>query len=133
MNLIIGAVKPHHVHRYIVKTSDNKGHYHVDEGFTRVVNGNSIDCHVHMFRGVTTFDKGHYHRFYGKTGPAIPLPDGGHYHVLEERTFHNYDEPIEVKFGGVVYGDPNRPVHDHHFRGKTIEIIGYDPFFYKCF
>lgn len=129
MNLLIGAVKPHHTHYYLLKSSDAKGHYHVVKGITRVINGNRLDRHIHMFRGVTTLDNRHYHRFYGKTGPAIPLEGGGHYHVIDERTFYNYDEPLEAQFGGVIYGEHDRPKHEHRFSGKTIDIIGYDPFF----
>jgi hypothetical protein len=133
MNLLIGGVRPHHAHRYVVKSMDSKGHHHFVDGITRVVNGNNIDRHVHMYRGVTTFDKNHYHRYYGKTGPAIPLPDGSHYHEIEERTFYNYDEPIEIKFGGVIYGEHDRPKHDHWYKGRTIDIVGNDPFFNEFF
>lgn len=129
MSFIIGAKKPHHAHRFFAITTDTKAHYHTIEGYTRSVNGNSFDRHIHMYRGVTSFENKHYHRFYGKTGPAIPLADGSHYHEFEMRTYYNYDEPLEVKFGGVKYGDPNRPKHDHWFKGKTLDIVGEDPYF----
>jgi hypothetical protein len=129
LSFIIGGVKPHHAHIYYAKTTESKGHYHFIDGITRVVNGNSYDRHFHLYRGITSMSNNHYHRYYGKTGPAIPLPDGGHYHEFEERTYYNYDEPLEIEFGGVIYGDPSRPKHDHRFKGKTIKEVGYDSFF----
>jgi hypothetical protein len=133
MGFIIGAVKPHHAHRFFAETTVSKNHYHIVEGFTRVVNGNSYDRHYHLYRGVTSFENKHYHRFFGKTGPAITLPDGSHYHLIEERTYYNYDEALKIKFGGVKYGDPDRPKHDHRFKGKTMESVGYEPFFNDMF
>ena len=124
--LLIGRVKPHHAHYFFVKTTFSKDHYHIINGFTRMVNGNEIDRHDHLFRGITSFDHNHYHRFYGKTGLAIPLPEGGHYHLLEMRTYFNYDRQLVNKYGGVVYGDSDHPKHDHLFKGKTGRSVGED-------
>jgi hypothetical protein len=129
MSLIIGAIRPHHAHFYSTETTVSKDHFHFLKGFTKPVNGNSFDRHFHLFRGITSLDNKHYHRYYGKTGPAIPLSDGGHYHELENRTYYNYDEPLEVKFGGILYGEQNRPKHEHFFKGRTYELVGNDPFF----
>jgi hypothetical protein len=60
MNFIIGALKPHHAHRFFAKTTVTKAHYHTIEGYTRSVNGNSFDRHIHMYRGVTSFENKHY-------------------------------------------------------------------------
>ncbi|HZH62280.1 MAG TPA: YmaF family protein [Metabacillus sp.] len=125
----IGLVKPHHAHRFQAKTTEASGHYHQIDGFTLIVNGNSFDRHRHYFRGVTTTANNHYHRFYGETGPAIPFKNGGHYHLFESRTYYNYDEASLSQFGGVTYGEGERPKHDHTFSGKTLEIVGEDPFF----
>jgi YmaF family len=128
MSLIIGAIRPHHAHFYFTETTVSKDHFHILKGFTKPVNGNSFDRHFHRYLGITSFDNKHYHRYYGKTGPAIPLSDGGHYHELDNRTYYNYDEPLEVEFGGVLYDEQNRPKHEHFFKGRTSEPVGYDPF-----
>ncbi|MDQ0229439.1 hypothetical protein J2S19_000690 [Metabacillus malikii] len=124
-------IRPHHAHRIYAKTTNENGHTHMIKGFTRNVNGNSFDKHVHRFQGITTFENGHNHRFYGVTGPAIPLPGGAHYHKIEERTYFNYDEPLEIKHGGVWYANEERSKHDHRFKGRTYDRIGVDPFFYE--
>ncbi|MBU7591792.1 hypothetical protein FVO58_04495 [Metabacillus halosaccharovorans] len=125
----IGTVKPHHAHRFEAKTSVSKEHDHLLKGFTLTVNGNSFDRHRHYFRGVTMSTNNHYHRFYGETGPAIPLENGGHYHLFESRTYYNYDEAVLPQYGGVMYGNSERPKHDHTFSGRTLDIVGVDPFF----
>lgn len=129
MDVLIGSVKPHHSHHFFAKTTTNKGHFHIIDGFTRMVNGNTFDRHDHSYRGITSNGNGHYHRFYGKTGPAIPLSDGGHYHELELRTYYNYDSPLVCKYGGVIYGDSKRPKHDHLFKGRTTSGSVGDEFF----
>ncbi|WP_229751921.1 YmaF family protein [Marinithermofilum abyssi] len=48
-----------------------------------------VPDHVHEYRRTTTFDDGHVHHFSGVTGPPIPLPDGGHYHIIEGETTIN--------------------------------------------
>ena len=121
-------VKPHHAHFFAAKTTESKGHFHLIKGFTLTVNGNDFDRHRHFIRGVTMTANKHYHRFYGETGPAIPLENGGHYHLFETRTYYNYDEAVLSQFGGVTYGDGERPKHDHTFSGRTHGIVGEDPF-----
>ncbi len=125
------TVKPHHAHRIYAQTTVDKGHFHLITGFTRNVNGNSFDKHVHRFQGITSYENNHYHRYYGITGPAIPLPDGSHYHEFNERTYFNYDEPLEIQHGGVWYAADDKPKHDHRFQGRTVDRIGVDPFFYE--
>ncbi len=125
----IGMIKPHHAHRFSAKTSESKGHIHIINGFTMEVNGNSFDRHRHFFRGVTSTQNKHYHRFYGETGAAIPLENGGHYHLFETRTYYSYNQPLPMESGGVLYGESDRPRHDHSFSGKTLEVVGEDPFF----
>ncbi|MFV2045926.1 YmaF family protein [Metabacillus litoralis] len=125
--ILIGADKPHHAHRFSAFTTIYREHFHIIDGFTRGVNGNSFDRHRHLYRGITSFKNKHYHRFYGETGPAIPLPGGGHYHLFEDRTYYNYDEPIDIEYGGVLYGEGERPKHDHRFEGRTYGIVGEDP------
>lgn len=125
--ILIGMDKPHHAHLFRAITTTYRTHYHVIDGFTRVVNGSSLDRHRHLYRGITSFQNKHYHRFYGETGPAIPLPDGSHYHTFENRTYYNYDKPLETEYGGVLYGEGERPKHDHRFKGRTYEIVGEDP------
>ncbi len=131
MNMRIGQIKPHHAHRYFTRTTIDNGHYHFVEGFTRTVNGNALDQHFHLFRGITSYENNHYHRYYGKTGPAIPMGNGDHYHLIENRTYYNYDQPLEVEFGGVLYSEDERPKHDHNFKGNTFETVGYDPFLFQ--
>lgn len=51
------------------------------------VNGDGTDRHVHTFAGITSLADGHHHHVEGVTGPAIPLEDGRHYHLIYGRTF----------------------------------------------
>ncbi|WP_273131178.1 YmaF family protein [Bacillus weihaiensis] len=133
MLIPIGTVKPHHSHRFFARTTLVKGHYHYIEGFTKTVNGNGLDRHVHAFQGITSNQGKHYHRFYSVTGPAIPLEDGGHYHEISDRIYYNYDEPLELLYGGVLYAANERPKHDHQFKGITYEAVGYDPYYERIF
>ncbi|MGM7720039.1 YmaF family protein [Metabacillus sp. Hm71] len=128
MDFIIGAVKPHHAHLFTAKTTVSKKHFHTITGFTRPVNGNSLDRHFHLYRGVTSYDNKHFHRFYGKTGPAIPLPDGSHYHMFAGETYVNFDEPLKIILGEQEEMDAFYPKHNHRFSGKTSDIVGEDPF-----
>ncbi|MEC1682626.1 hypothetical protein P9D85_03855, partial [Bacillus mojavensis] len=40
-----------------------------------------------------------------------------------------YNEPILIRYGGVVYDPRNqtRKTHRHHLKGKTREIVGNEP------
>ncbi|MDZ5720386.1 YmaF family protein [Bacillus sp. SN1] len=120
---------PPHAHAYHVKTTKEQGHYHLIEGFTQPANGSNTDQHTHYFTGITSFESGHFHRYYGVSGPAIPLADGTHYHEIEETTYLAYNEPIEIRYGGVVYDpkDDGRKTHRHALKGRTREIVGNEP------
>jgi len=119
---------PSHAHYFKAQSTESYNHTHIVEAFTFNVNGSSADEHVHHYTGITSISNNHYHRFYGKTGPPIRLENGGHYHKVSGRVFFNYNDPIVVKYGGVVY-HPNlgRDVHEHKYEGKTSEGIGYFP------
>ncbi|WP_078545715.1 YmaF family protein [Litchfieldia alkalitelluris] len=119
--------KPSHSHYYYALSTENVGHRHVVDGFTFNVNGSNDDEHVHHYTGLTKFEARHYHRYYGVTGPAIPTEDGGHYHEIEGRVYNNYIDPLTIKFGGVVYSQTKRDVHDHNYEGRTGTGIGYFP------
>ncbi|MCP6681298.1 YmaF family protein [Bacillus nakamurai] len=121
--------KPPHVHAYRAKTDAERGHYHLIEGFSKPENGSNTDQHTHYYSGITSFENGHFHRYYGISGPAIPRLDGTHYHELEETTFSAYNEPIEIRYGGVVYDPRNdvRKTHRHKLKGRTREVVGNEP------
>ncbi|WP_188646591.1 YmaF family protein [Marinithermofilum abyssi] len=44
-----------------------------------------VPNHVHEYGGPLHFGDVHVHHFSCVTGPPIPLPDGGHYHIIEQR------------------------------------------------
>ncbi|WP_158701738.1 YmaF family protein [Lentibacillus sp. Marseille-P4043] len=56
--------------------------------------------HTHEYSGWTNFDDKQRHKISGRTGPAIPLQDGGHIHYYE----------------GFTTGYPN---HQHWYQGFT--------------
>ncbi|MDR0137456.1 YmaF family protein [Metabacillus idriensis] len=114
-----------HAHFYQGVTEYKENHYHYVLGFSKPLNGNSYDKHFHYVEGLTTFDNQHYHRFYVKTGPPIPMLDGTHYHLFSGKTYRNYTEGEPVEFGGVVYSEQQKPVHQHLFNGRTSGPIGY--------
>jgi len=119
---------PSHSHYFHAQTTESVNHSHIIDVFTFNVNGSNDDKHFHHYTGITRMANNHYHRFYGKTGPPIPLDNGGHYHKVSGRVYFNYNEPIVVKYGGVVYDwDLGRDVHDHKYEGKTSDGIGYFP------
>lgn len=119
--------KPPHAHPYRAITTTERGHRHVVYGFTFSANGSNLDDHTHFYRGITTAESGHYHRYYGITGPPIALPNGTHYHEISGRVYRNYVEPIETPYGGVVYQAGKKEVHDHRYKGRTGEPLGYFP------
>ncbi|MGA9288016.1 MAG: YmaF family protein [Anaerobacillus sp.] len=77
-------------------------------GYSFPVNGTSFDQHVHRIEGLTIKENGHQHRYGLQSGPAIPLPAGGHYHTFEGKTFS-----VEN--------------HAHSFRGETGLPLGNYP------
>lgn len=118
---------PSHVHYYKGITTIEENHRHYIDGFTYPVNGSSYDQHTHRYRGITSFENEHYHRYYGETSPAIPLPNGSHYHTIKGRVYFNYSEPLEIEYGGVVYGPEEKEVHDHNYQGQTGKETGMFP------
>lgn len=114
-----------HAHFFQGVTEMKEDHFHYLTGFSKPLNGNSYDGHFHYIEGLTTFDNQHYHRFYAKTGPPIPMLDGSHYHLFFGKSYRNYTDPEPTQFGGVVYSQQQRPVHQHLYKGRTSGPIGY--------
>jgi len=92
--------RPVHVHPFSGVTSVDAGHHHRYAGITE--SAPSGVQHVHYYIAETSFDDGHTHQIRGTTGPAIPLPGGGHVHHFEGYTTIN-----------------GRTPHAHHYRGTT--------------
>lgn len=91
---------PVHVHAFSGETSYDDGHSHAYAGWTEPAP--SGVPHVHGYHSITSFVSGHTHVIRGVTGPAIPLGDGGHYHLFE----------------GYTTVDGANP-HSHAYRGRT--------------
>lgn len=92
--------RPVHTHRYQGVASFDVGHRHRYTGVTAPAPGGVQ--HTHVYEAKTTSDDGHTHIIRGRTGPAIPLPGGGHYHVMAGAT----------TVGGVT-------PHRHSYAGRT--------------
>lgn len=88
-----------HVHPLFLPTTVDERHLHYLRAYTEPAPG-GLDDHVHRYYGVTTYNFGHVHRYWGVTGPAKPLPGGGHYHLLQGET--SVDEG-----------------HKHSYKGRT--------------
>lgn len=72
---------PEHSHSYSGTTTYSQGHVHHYGGVTdRAPSGVP---HNHYMEGDTTFNHGHHHDYVTRTGPAINLPDGRHYHYFQ--------------------------------------------------
>lgn len=133
MKAVNWELQHNHAHFVGMMTGETEGHRHYTDLFVFPVGGSSYDEHVHYYRGFTEITLGHAHRFYDYTGPAIPLPDGTHYHVLEGETYYNYTSPISVQFQGknyiegVQYNPGQKNVHRHSYFGYTGGPIGYPP------
>lgn len=116
-------VAPHHSHYFGLPSSITLGHSHSLKAFVFPVNGSSTDRHVHTFKGISSTENEHLHHLLeGKTGPAITLPDGSHYHEIFGKTgnrpfIHQGNFEIPVSY----------PVHDHEYKGVTGIGIGYEP------
>jgi hypothetical protein len=89
-----------HVHEFKGVTSYDVGHNHRYAGTTE--QAPSGVPHTHRYFTFTSFDDGHRHEIRGVTGPAIPLPGGGHYH----------------EFSGVTTVGGATP-HRHSYKGRT--------------
>nr|WP_234032936.1 YmaF family protein [Paenibacillus faecalis] len=87
-----------HVHPFSGDTSYDVGHFHHYAGITEAAP--SGVQHVHNYYAVTSFDDGHKHTIRGTTGPAYPLPGGGHYHHFEGYTTVNGAVPHAHKYAG---------------------------------
>ncbi|ALS21728.1 MULTISPECIES: YmaF family protein [Paenibacillus] len=114
---------PSHAHLFQGWSSLVLGHVHLVEFFTYPVNGSATDQHVHTYQGHTSVAVGHFHRFIGRTGCAIPLPDGSHYHDIDAIVD---EEPFEFKKGYYVTVSRIKP-HTHEFKGFTGTGLGYEP------
>lgn len=102
-------------------------HDHWIDLFTYPVNGTADDGHTHDYQGTSKAAAAdgqlHFHRFYGVTGPAIPLPDGRHIHRIKQEMF---DEPFQFE-GGSYRTVLTIPRHIHSYAGSTGTGIGYEP------
>ncbi|MFC0215777.1 YmaF family protein [Paenibacillus chartarius] len=89
-----------HIHQFEGVTSLDVGHNHRYVGLTFLA-ATGVQ-HVHSYYAETSIDDGHAHIIQGTTGPAIPLPNGGHIHYFEGYTTVNGSTP-----------------HTHMYRGNT--------------
>ncbi|RBW69763.1 hypothetical protein DS031_09530 [Bacillus taeanensis] len=115
-----------HTHYFKTVSSKNVYHQHVVDGFTYPINGSSYDGHRHFYRSRTSFNSNHFHRVRGYTGPAVPLPDGTHYHVIEGNVIEQYLNPEVSEYGGLTYM-PGQKTHRHPFKAITSKPLGYYP------
>ncbi|KGK81740.1 YmaF family protein [Clostridium sp. HMP27] len=72
-----------HSHSYVGTTSFDDCHVHHYGGVTS--KSPSGVPHTHCLKGETTYLDDHDHDYETKTGPAIVLHDGLHYHYYETR------------------------------------------------
>jgi hypothetical protein len=112
-----------HAHHFRGISSSNLNHSHIVEFFTFPTNGNSTDGHFHHYGGVTKYAEKpvrHFHRYRGITGPAIPHPNGSHYHEVWNTV---NDEPFRLVKGAyrTVFTIKR---HTHDFSGKTGVELG---------
>ncbi|MBC8061682.1 MAG: hypothetical protein H7Y18_13585 [Clostridiaceae bacterium] len=87
-----------HSHSFSGSTTYVKNHIHNYGGVT--AKAASGIPHVHSMEGNTTFNVAHEHTYMTRTGPAIPVQDGLHYHYFKTRVT-------------LVKG------HSHYIYGKT--------------
>ncbi|WP_426452755.1 YmaF family protein [Paenibacillus sp. S-38] len=97
------AGRPVHVHSFAGITSFDVGHSHEYAGVTAPAP--SGVPHVHEYHTETTFNDGHTHFIRGKTGEAIPLPGGGHYHYFQGFTTMNGTHPHAHAYQGRTGGE----------------------------
>jgi hypothetical protein len=121
------------VHYFQTVTTAAEGHRHRMQSFVYAANGNASDGHIHYIRGTTERVAGHTHRYYDKTSPPIPLPDGSHYHTLSGVTYYNYTRPLQLLaggepiVGGVAYTGLPEARHRHSYVGATSRNFGEPP------
>lgn len=82
-----------HSHSYAGITTYNKGHIHHYGGVT--AKAPSGVPHTHSMDGETTYNLEHDHDYKTRTGPAMHLPDGRHYHYFQT--------PVELVNGHIHY------------------------------
>ncbi|NEW06250.1 hypothetical protein GK047_09525 [Paenibacillus sp. SYP-B3998] len=123
-----GAIPPAHVHFFTTKTSETLHHYHLLRLYTFSVNGTAYDGHVHQYQGITGIKYGHFHNYYGQTGPAIPLRDGSHIHILkgvvEPNAYNTSRKGALVKSAekeGLI-----SELHQHTYFGYSTIGFGYE-------
>lgn len=72
-----------HSHSYAGTTSFDDCHVHHYGGITSIAPTGVP--HTHCMQGETTFNDYHDHGYETRTGPAIALPNGLHYHYFETK------------------------------------------------
>lgn len=78
-----GGIKLEHSHSYCGITTYDEGHIHNYGGITD--KAPSGVPHTHSMKGKTTYNFDHDHDYESRTGSAIMLPNGLHYHYFETR------------------------------------------------
>lgn len=94
-----------HTHGFSGVTSFEVGHRHNYTGITQ--SAPSGVPHTHAYSTLTSFNEGHEHFISGRTGPAISIPGGGHYHVFEGVTTVNGRTPHRHTYSGGAGNDNN--------------------------
>lgn len=94
--------RPVHIHSFSGVTSFDAGHRHRYAGMTEPAPSGAP--HTHLYSTVTSFEDGHTHVIRGRTGGAIPVPGGGHYHVFEGMTTVNGLIPHTHTYSGRTSG-----------------------------
>jgi hypothetical protein len=93
--------RPVHSHPFSGVTSIDDGHRHAYHGITEAAPTGVP--HTHRYYTVTSFEDGHTHVIRGTTGPSIPLPRGGHYHIFEGYTSINGTHHLHYhRYGGAT-------------------------------
>lgn len=118
----IDALRPSHAHHFRGNTSVTMGHFHLADFYAYAANGSANDKHTHRLQGYTYVNDKHFHRYLGNTGPAIPLPDGSHYHMIDIEV---NDEPFITK-GNFYSTVLSIDRHTHRLTGPTGTGIGYE-------
>lgn len=72
-----------HSHSFSGSTTYEQGHIHHYGGITD--KETSGVPHIHHIEEITTYNNEHSHPYSTRTGPAIYLPNGSHYHLFQTR------------------------------------------------
>jgi len=120
------TIAPAHVHFLKVISGECLSHHHLLRVYTFSVNGTAYDGHVHQYQGITGIEYGHYHSYAGTTGPAIPLPDGSHYHLAQGLVQLN---AYNTSRGGALTRSAQKEgliseLHHHTYCGATTVPLG---------